>query len=246
MGLQRQSGVALWRQIADEIRSGLAVGLADADGRLPSESALAAHFNANRHTVRAALSALAREGVVEARRGLGTFALRQSRFAYPIATRTRFSDALRDQGVITSTIVKGSQRETASALQCRKLNLPVDADVVRLHTVSFADGQPLTVATHWFDAQRFPLIDQQVARSQSITSAFQTFGITDYVRVETVIEARHAADAELTDLKLAPGAIVLVAEAVNADMDGMPIQFSQTRFSADRVSLVIPGAEGFT
>ena len=57
--LQRGVGVALWRQIADAIRAGIANGLADGAGRLPPEAELAERFGANRHTVRAAIAALA-------------------------------------------------------------------------------------------------------------------------------------------------------------------------------------------
>ena len=63
--LQRGVGVALWRQIADAIRHGIATGLADENGRLPPEAKLAERFGVNRHTVRAAIAALAHEGVLQ-------------------------------------------------------------------------------------------------------------------------------------------------------------------------------------
>ena len=40
-----------------------------------------------------------------------------------------------------------------------------------------------------------------------------------------MISARHAEPADLADLKLSPGAIVLVTVYVNVDPDGRPVQF---------------------
>ena len=61
----------------------------------------------------------------------------------------------------------------------------------------------------------------------------------DYLRAETVIEAAHASASDLSALRLAPGAIVLSARAVNVDRGLVPIQYSVTRFAADRVSLSV-------
>ena len=95
--MERRSGVALWRQIADQIR--LAIGSGEfARRRLPPELALAARFGVNRHTVRGAIAALVQEGVLRAEQGRGTFVEQRKRFAYPIGARTRFSEGLRGPG----------------------------------------------------------------------------------------------------------------------------------------------------
>ena len=95
--LDRQTGVALWRQIADDIRAAIGNGVYDDSTKLPTEAALAAQFEVNRHTVRQALGALAREGIVETVQGRGTTVVRRTRFSYPIGSRTRFSAGLGGQ-----------------------------------------------------------------------------------------------------------------------------------------------------
>ena len=66
-------GVTLWRRIADELRGDIAGGALPVGARLPGEAMLAQRFGVNRHTVRAALKALERDGLVRARQGSGTF-----------------------------------------------------------------------------------------------------------------------------------------------------------------------------
>ena len=57
--------------LADALRARIAAGEVGPDGALPSEAELARMFSASRVTVRRALDALRREGLVSSRRGAG-------------------------------------------------------------------------------------------------------------------------------------------------------------------------------
>jgi len=85
------TGVALWRQVADGIERGIAEGRFAAGERLPGETEIAETYRVNRHTVRRALATLAERGLVRAERGSGTYVETQ-RLAYPLRSRTRFSE----------------------------------------------------------------------------------------------------------------------------------------------------------
>ncbi|GAB4359134.1 MAG: phosphonate metabolism transcriptional regulator PhnF [Oricola sp.] len=237
--LERKSGVALWRQIADMIRSDIATGATGADGRLPPEMKLAERYGVNRHTVRSAIAALEQEGVLRSEQGRGTFIRRRKRLSYPIGKRTRFSAGLGGQAGSTRTRLLQSREEPAGEAVAEALALEPGAPVIRLDTVSEADGVPVSRATNWFDAARFAKIAGAFREHASITKALAACGVTDYVRQSTVIEARHASAEDINLLGLSAGAIVLVTRAVNADAGGTPIQHSETRFAADRVELKI-------
>jgi GntR family phosphonate transport system transcriptional regulator len=235
----RKSGVALWRQIADQMRQAIGTGVLGADGRLPPEIALSERFGVNRHTVRSAISALVQEGVLRAEQGRGTFVENRKRLSYPISARTRFSTGLRDQTKDRRSILLANMIEPANSRVAEALRLEAGADVIRLETLSEADGRPVSRATSWFEAQRFAGFAKAYRKSGSITVSFKQFGIDDYFRHSTLVSARHADTADLADLKLSPGAIVLVAVAINVDTEGKPIQFAETRFAADRVELTV-------
>lgn len=237
--MARQKGVALWRQISDRLRAEIADSTLYPDGKLPTEAELAATFSVNRHTIRAALSALAAEGIVRTEQGRGTFIVRRERFTYPIGLRTRFSTALDGQTPLARTRITGFRDEPAPTAVLHALALPNNSRVVRVETVGEADGEPITCATHWFDAQRFPLIGQAIMAQGSITRALGEAGVDDYTRRETLIDASHASPEDLNVLRLAPGAIVFVTTSVNVDRNGKPIQYSLARFAADRVSLKV-------
>lgn len=62
-----------YARIADTIRQRIARGTWPRDAKLPTNEALAEEFGVSRVTVRQAVDILAREGIVEARQGRGTF-----------------------------------------------------------------------------------------------------------------------------------------------------------------------------
>ncbi len=237
--VERQKGVALWRQIADRIRASIAQGDYDASGMVPPETQLAEQFGVNRHTVRSALAALGQEGIVRAVQGRGTMIDRKDKFTFPIARRTRFTEGIGDQARGVEGLLLSSAREEAHADIGKWLRLPAKAPVIRLEVLRKADGRALSRSTSWFPAERFGGIDEAFRRTGSVTRALKAFGVEDYLRTVTEISATHAEPDDVGQLALTPGAIVLVTRALNTDMQGLPIQYAVTRFPADRVEFTI-------
>jgi GntR family phosphonate transport system transcriptional regulator len=242
-GLERRSGIALWRQIADAIRAGIGSGLGDEEGRLPPEVQLAEEFGVNRHTVRAAISALVNEGVLQAHQGRGTFIVQRERLTYPISKRTRFSTGLEGQAQVLTSRFISSERLEAKTEVAKALKLDVGSEVICMQTLGTGDGVPLVRSTSWFDASRFPYMAKHHQETRSITKSFKACGLDDYVRQSTVIEAHHASIRDSDVLNLSPGALILVIKAINADLDGVPVEYSKSRYSADRVKFQIESAD---
>lgn len=237
--MQRQKGVALWRQISDRIRANILSGLYDGTGMVPAETALAEEFGVNRHTVRAALAALQQEGIVRAAQGRGTMITQRDKFDFPIGRRTRFTQGIGEQARDLKGILLSSSREVATAELIGRLQLAHGDEVLRLDGVRKADGRAVSRSTMWFPAERFAGIDKAFAETGSITRALSACGVDDYLRDVTEISAVHAEPDDVAHLELTPGAIVLVTRALNTDAQGRPIQFAVTRFPADRVQFTI-------
>lgn len=236
--LQRRTGIALWRQVADQIRQTVLPGLA-ANERLPAEAELAIRFGVNRHTVRSAIAALEKEGILRAEQGRGTFLNDRKRLRYPIGRRTRFSSGLENQAQTRSGRLLSSETVPAPPHVADALLLPAGAPVVQLSTLSAADGVPISAATSWFDAGRFSEIAELYAETGSITASLVRLGVEDYTRKSTAVEARHVSSEDLDLLALSPGAIVLLTRGIDIDPDGRPVLYGESRFAADRVELLI-------
>ncbi|MFT0859425.1 phosphonate metabolism transcriptional regulator PhnF [Ancylobacter sp. G4_0304] len=234
----RGTGVALWKQIAERIEADIAEGRLPPGQRLPTEMELAERFGVNRHTLRRALAMLAELGLIEATPGRGTF-VKEPPLRYPIAARTRFSEIVSSEGRAPGGRVISSRVEPASPEVAQALRLAAGAQVLRLDMVREADGVPITLGTHWYDAERCRDLDLIAAATGSVTRALEAIGIADYRRLETRITARAADEEERRHLSLPPGRTVMVVDSLNGDAQRRPLQYTRARFCADRVQLVI-------
>lgn len=63
----------VFRQIADEVRRSISLGILKPDDSLPAVRTLAAELKVNANTVQHAYRSLEQDGVVYVKRGLGTF-----------------------------------------------------------------------------------------------------------------------------------------------------------------------------
>ena len=235
--IDRNSGVSAWRQIADQISRSISSGEFDQTGMVPPEMVLAEKFGVNRHTVRSAIASLAEEGLLKRVQGLGTLIEKRERLVFPISRRTRFSEGLGKQASEMGTQLISAEEIEASEEIADALQVPTGTPVLRLRTVGSADGEPVSTATSHFEKARFPQMAELVGRHHSVTKAFAAQGVADYVRVSTEVIARTATAEEASYLTLSPGSVVLVAQSVNADLEGRPIQYSRTVFAADKISL---------
>ena len=71
------SSTPIYRQIAEQVRLGVATGRLAVDDPLPSVRALAEELVLNPNTVARAYGELAREGLIESRPGRGVFIIRK-------------------------------------------------------------------------------------------------------------------------------------------------------------------------
>jgi GntR family phosphonate transport system transcriptional regulator len=231
-------GVALWRRVADGIERGIADGRLTAGTRLPSESEIADTYRVNRHTVRRALSALAERGLVQAERGSGTY-VKAQRLAYPLRTRTRFSEIVGEGGYEPRGQLIGSGIEPGTRDICRKLELKAGALLLRLEMVRLADRTPICVATTWMPADRFEGADRVYARVRSITKTLTHYNVRDYRRKSTRITAATSDATDASQLALSFGGPVLIVDSTDVDADGVPLLTTHARFSAERVEFLV-------
>jgi len=236
--VERGHGVALWRQIDQSLSRDIAAGTWQPGEQLPTEQALAARFQVNRHTIRRAIQAMVLRGLLRVEQGRGTF-IQEGIIDYIVGKRTRF----------TENILRNRRYPSTLQLQCgevmppppvaRQLKLPAEARAVLLERVSSAGGLPVSISTVYFPAARFAGFDKIYAETQSITLTLRHYGIEDYVRATTRVTARLPTAEEARHLKQPVTRPVLLSEALDVDAAGQPVSVNITRFASDRVQIVL-------
>ena len=238
LGVKRGSGVALWKQIQSILERELLDGVFPAGERLPTEKNLSERFSVNRHTVRQAMAELVRKDLIVVEQGRGAF-VRKGMLDYALARRVRFRENLLRQSKVPSEELLGADIVPADRKSGEALRVKPETALVRLRSLGNADGQPICCTTQFFPHGRFPEFANIYAEERSVTATFIRMGIPDYVRVHTRIMSRLPDAGEMRMLHITRHTPVMVVESVNADGDGIPIEYGKCVWAADRIQFVI-------
>lgn len=227
----------LWQAIARTLRAEIETGHYPPGARLPPESAMAARFGVNRHTIRRALADLAEAGLTHARRGAGVFVLARPT-DYALGRRVRFTQNLAASGRTGTHRFTRIETRRCDATEASALALAPGDPVHVVEGLSLADGQPLALFRSVLPGWLTGFADAARAH-QSITAALAACGVPDYTRASTRITAKLALATQGAALQVPEGAPILRAVSVNLDTAGRPVEYGHTWFAGDRVSLVL-------
>lgn len=237
MTLARMSGVALWRQIEQEIEADIRAKQYGPGDRLPTEAELSQRFAVNRHTVRRAMLGLQERGLVRVEQGRGSF-VQENIVDYRLSRRTRFSENILTLRRDPSGELVRVARLPADKTMAQMLQLRAGEPVLLLETLKSADGRPINLGSHHFPFRRFNGLAEAFKAEGSITAALRKFGVADYTRKVTRVTARMPEEEEARLLAQPRNRPVLITESVNVDESGTPIEYGIARFAADRVQFV--------
>lgn len=229
--------------IAEQIGAAIASGALEAGARLPPERQLAASFGVSRMTVRQALGALERDGLLRrvVGRAGGTF-VSESKVERRPASTAGLSAELRRQGLaagaeVISVTVEPARRRTASALEIAR-----GERVVVIVRLRLAGGKPLAIERSSLPVGRFPAIEDMDLDG----SLYEVMGERFDLRPVKVVERLETAEARPSDaraLGIRRGAPLLLVERVGYAADGTPVEFARDRFRGDRTRMVIESTE---
>ncbi|TDE39059.1 phosphonate metabolism transcriptional regulator PhnF [Antarcticimicrobium sediminis] len=230
----------LWKSIAIALTADIAEARYATGDRLPTEAQLAAKFGVNRHTVRRALSEMADQGLVHARRGAGVFVAARPT-DYPIGRRVRFHRNVAAGGQLPSKKLLSLDARAADTREAEALAIAPGDPVLVYDGLSLADNAPIALFSSSFPAARFPGLRDALSETRSVTEALARCGVADYTRQQTRITAKQANATQALHLRVAEGSPILRTIAVNVDADGVPVEYGRTWFAGDRVTLTVDG-----
>jgi GntR family transcriptional regulator len=226
-------GLPLYRQIETDVRDRIRSGDLVPGAQLPTEVELMDRYGVSRATVRQALRELVAEGLVEIRRGLGTY-VTQRRFEHTIGGFYSFSREIERHGLEPRTRVLGLGVEPADEAVAVALGLDAGTAVVALRRLRLADDDPLVVETSYLPAARFPGLDKvDFGRVRLYDTLTDAYGCRPTRARETFEPVLVTAD-EAALLGQHRGEPALRVERVAFDQDDAPIEFCRSTVRGDR------------
>jgi|SRR5208282_1101096 len=213
--------------IRDDLRMRLNAGEWAAGERLPSETELAARYGVARMTIRQAVGALASEGAVIRRQGLGTFAAggRPTRNADLLLS---FAEEMRRQGrEVETRLIKAAVEQPPPAAR-EALQLGQSAAAVTVRRVRLVDGCPIVVQHSWLPYARFAGLDAKPLLDGSLYAMLEARYGVHIVRARQAFTADAAGEPDGGALGLQPSEPVLRITRTTYDSSNLIIEFAMS------------------
>src|ERR1700751_1648424 len=129
-----QSPVPLYAQLESMLAAEIADGTLPPGSRLPNEEGLVKRYAVSRTTVRQTIQNLIRRGLIEIRRGTGTFVL-QPKITQELTKLSGFVEDMQSLGRKASARLLDKQTVPASESVARQLAVSLGTPVVRIQRV---------------------------------------------------------------------------------------------------------------
>ena len=227
------TGVPLYRRIEADLRERIRDRRLAPGAQVAPEPELMAEYGVSRATVRQALAGLVGEGLLEIRRGLGTY-VTAPRFEHTIGGFYSFSREIERHGLEPGTRVLDIHTEPAAEQVAEALGIEPGTPVVALRRLRLAGPDPLVVETSHLPAARFPGLDEVDFSSVRLyDTLLHRYGCRPTRARETFEPILLTVDeAALLDQRR--GEPALRVERTAFDQDDNPIEFCRSTVRGDR------------
>jgi GntR family transcriptional regulator len=224
------------RQIYLALREKIAAGDLNPDDPLPGEQALAAEHSVSRVTIRRALAGLEREGLIDRRRGSGTFVI-EPRVAKPLAVD--LADALSnlvEMGRSTGVRLLSFGYQDPSPAVSEALGLTKGERVQRSVRVRIIDGEPFSyLTTHVPERIGITYTEPELA-SKPLLALLERSGVAvDHATQE--ISAVLASPDVAAALNVDVGSALIALTRAVYDENGKGVEHLYALYRPDRYAL---------
>jgi GntR family transcriptional regulator len=227
----------LYARIEEALATEIAQGEYRPGDQLPTEDVLLERFQVSRITVRRAIQNLVSRGLLEIRRGLGTFVL-SPRIEAELTKLTGFVEDMNAAGRKATARVVSQGVVAASARVAERLQLAKGTKVMQIKRVRIADGVPIS-----FDETYLPLpLGKQIVRNDLrqhpiFTLLEEEYGVplveADY-ELEAVIATKPVAEA----LRVRVGSPIFQIERTSMTTGNQPVDYEVLFYRGDLVRFV--------
>jgi GntR family transcriptional regulator len=222
----------LWAQVLEDLRKRIADG--EFVDRFPGDLELVAQYQVSRHTAREAVRHLQAEGILERRRGQGSF-VTEPRIEQPVGTLYSLFRSIEEHGIIQESIVRYLEERhdegAAATLGCPGQTL------VYLERLRLGDGKPIALDCSWLPSSLArPLLTTDFHHTALYEQLAEQCGIrltSGWERIRPVLPDRTQRDL----LQITARQPAFAIERMGLS-DETPVEWRHSVVRGDRVSFV--------
>ncbi len=237
MNIDPSNSLPLYAQIEGILASSIETGELPLGSRLPTEDSLIARFSVSRTTIRTTIQNLTRRGLVEVRRGKGTF-VAQPKITQDLTKLTGFVEDMQALGLKPTARLVEQLVMPATQAVAEQLGLAQDSSIVRIRRVRLADGSPVS-----FDETYLPHeIGQKIMGNdlevEPIFALLEQKYDLKLVEADYRLEAVSADEVVAEALNVDPGSPIFLIERTSYCTGRRPIDYERLYYRGDQIRFV--------
>jgi GntR family transcriptional regulator len=237
MSLDPTSRLPLHAQVEDLLASDMTSGILAPGAQLPSEESLLERFGVSRTTIRTAIQNLVRRGLVEIRRGKGTF-VTSPKITQELTALTGFVEDMAVAGREATARVLDRRIVQANEAVAERLGLAPGEAVVRIQRTRLADGVPLSFDETYLPREPGERIMADDLETQPIFALLEQKYGTPLTEAEYRLEA-VSADAQVAKaLKIKTGSPIFLIERTSYTLGHRPVDYERLYYRGDHIRFV--------
>lgn len=227
----------LYARVEDVLASDIANGTLLPGARLPAEQSLTERFAVSRTTIRQAIQNLIRRGLVEIRRGKGTF-VTLPKISQELTELTGFVEDMQVLGRHASARLLDQQIVPADKSVARGLGLAVGTLVVRIQRVRLANDMPLSFDETYLPREIGEKLVKHDLETEPIFTLLEQRYSTPLVEADYRLEAVSANTAVARALGVSAGSPIFLIERTSYTTGRRPIDHEKLYYRGDQIRFV--------
>jgi len=227
-------GVPLYAKVAATLAAEISEGVLAVGDRLPAEEGLMERFDVSRTTIRKAVENLIARGIVEIRRGKGTFVIKP-KLTQELTALTGFAEDMLVLGRHPTSRLLSKCIVPANSQVAEQLAIAVGTHVYRIERVRLADGEPMS-----FDETYLPLdIGEKVVSND--LDVMPIFELLENKYEMPLTEARYQLEAAIANEHVAQalgveiGAPIFLIERTSYSGEQRPVDYEKLYYRGDAI-----------
>lgn len=229
-----ESRLPLYAQVEDVLADRISSGAMPVGTRLPTEEELIREFDVSRTTIRTMVQNLVRKGLVEIRRGRGTF-VASPRMIQELTELTGFVEDMRVLGRTPTARVLGRDVVPADRLVADKLAVREETLVVRIRRVRLSDGVPLSFDETYLPENLGRKIMADDLATEPIFALLEERYDTPLVEAEYELEAAAAEPAVAMALEVSVGSPIFLIDRTSYTLGHRPVDYEKLHYRGDHI-----------
>jgi GntR family transcriptional regulator len=227
----------LYERVETVLAGDIADGSLPPETQLPSEDGLIERFKVSRTTVRKAIQNLVERGLVEVRRGKGTF-VTQPKITQELTELTGFVEDMQALGRTPTARLLDKRIVPADEAIAHHLALAPGTLVVRLQRVRLADGVAMSFDETYLLRDLGEKVAENDLEAEPVFALLEGKYGTPLVGAEYKLEATAADPVAAKALQVPAGSPIFLIERTSYTTGNRPVDYERLHYRGDLIRFV--------